>query len=80
MSRLSSAARRPLDIVAIAAIRGYRAIVSPLFPAVCRFTPSCSAYATGCVERYGVFKGGWLAVRRVARCHPWNPGGWDPVP
>ncbi|MFA5844651.1 MAG: membrane protein insertion efficiency factor YidD [Coriobacteriia bacterium] len=80
MSRLSSTVRRPLDVAAIAVIQGYRAIVSPLFPAVCRFTPSCSAYAAGCVERYGVFKGGWLAVRRVARCHPWNPGGWDPVP
>lgn len=61
-------------------IRGYQVLISPLFPASCRFTPTCSAYALTSVERYGVFKGGWLALRRLARCHPWNPGGHDPVP
>lgn len=61
-------------------IRGYQVLISPLFPPSCRFTPTCSAYALTSVERYGVFKGGWLAVRRLARCHPWNPGGHDPVP
>lgn len=61
-------------------IRGYQVLISPLFPPSCRFTPTCSAYALTSVERYGVFRGGWLAVRRIARCHPWNPGGHDPVP
>ena len=61
-------------------IRGYQKFISPLFPPTCRFTPTCSAYAVTSVERYGVFRGGWLAVRRIARCHPWNPGGYDPVP
>jgi hypothetical protein len=64
----------------ILCIRGYQKFISPLFPPTCRFTPTCSAYAVTSVERYGVFRGGWLAVRRIARCHPWNPGGYDPVP
>lgn len=61
-------------------IRGYQRFVSPAFPPSCRFTPTCSAYALTSVERYGLFKGGWLALKRIARCHPWNPGGYDPVP
>jgi putative membrane protein insertion efficiency factor len=61
-------------------IRGYRAVISPLTPPSCRFAPTCSAYAITSVERYGVFRGGWLALRRIARCHPWSPGGYDPVP
>jgi len=61
-------------------IRGYQVLISPLTPPSCRFTPTCSAYALTSVERYGVFKGGWLAIKRIARCHPFNPGGYDPVP
>lgn len=61
-------------------IRGYQVLVSPLFPPTCRFTPTCSAYALTSVERYGLVRGGWLALRRIARCHPFNPGGHDPVP
>jgi len=61
-------------------IRLYRAIVSPLSPPSCRYTPTCSGYALTSIERYGVFKGGWLAMKRIARCHPWSPGGYDPVP
>jgi uncharacterized protein len=61
-------------------IRGYQALVSPILPPACRFTPTCSNYALAAVERYGALKGGWLALRRVGRCHPWNPGGYDPVP
>lgn len=64
----------------ILVVRGYQKILSPLLPPSCRFVPSCSAYAITSIERHGLFRGGWLAVRRVARCHPWNPGGWDPVP
>jgi hypothetical protein len=61
-------------------IKAYRKVVSPLLPPNCRFTPTCSAYAITAIERYGVIRGGWLAVKRLARCHPWNPGGADPVP
>jgi len=66
--------------VAIVLIMGYRRFISPAFPPSCRFTPTCSAYALTSIERYGVIKGGWMAVRRIGRCHPWNPGGYDPVP
>jgi putative membrane protein insertion efficiency factor len=60
-------------------VRGYRRLLSPLLPARCRFHPTCSAYAEEALRRHGV-RGAWLAVRRVARCHPFNPGGVDPVP
>lgn len=60
-------------------IRGYQKFISPLFPARCRFYPTCSAYAEQSVQRYGVWRGGWLAARRLAKCHPWHPGGIDPV-
>jgi len=66
--------------VAVGLIRVYQRLLSPLLPAVCRFTPTCSHYAVGAIERYGVVRGGWLAVKRIARCHPWNRGGYDPVP
>jgi putative membrane protein insertion efficiency factor len=65
---------------AIALIRGYQRFISPAFPPSCRFVPTCSSYAITSIERYGLGKGGWLAVRRLSRCHPWNPGGHDPVP
>ena len=58
----------------------YQRLISPLTPPSCRFNPSCSAYAVTALRRYGPIKGGWLAARRLARCHPWNPGGNDPVP
>ena len=58
----------------------YRYAVSPLIGANCRFDPSCSAYAEEALRRYGLFRGGWLAVRRIGRCHPWGGSGYDPVP
>ena len=66
--------------VVLIAIRGYQLGISPLLGPRCRFYPSCSCYAATAVERYGVVKGSWLAARRLARCHPFNPGGFDPVP
>lgn len=65
---------------AVAAIRAYRRYVSPFTPPSCRFRPTCSEYGLVAVERYGAARGLWLLARRVARCHPWNPGGYDPVP
>jgi putative membrane protein insertion efficiency factor len=61
-------------------IRGYQVLVSPLFPPSCRFTPTCSSYAVTAIDRYGALKGSWMAAKRIGRCHPWNPGGYDPVP
>lgn len=61
-------------------IRFYQTFISPLKQPACRFYPSCSHYAYEAVERHGVFHGSWLAVKRIARCHPFNPGGYDPVP
>ncbi len=61
-------------------VRGYQRLISPMFPPSCRFTPSCSQYSHEAISRHGVAKGLWLAVKRVGRCNPWNPGGYDPVP
>ena len=60
-------------------IRFYRYFISPILPASCRFYPSCSVYALESVQRYGFWSGGWKALKRIARCHPWADGGYDPV-
>jgi len=62
------------------ALRGYQYAIRPLLGANCRFYPSCSDYAREAIGRYGAAKGSWLALRRVVRCHPYHPGGHDPVP
>ena len=64
----------------IMAVRGYQLFLSPFLPPSCRYTPSCSAYAIEALQRHGALRGGWLALRRIARCHPFRPGGYDPVP
>ncbi|HUW39892.1 MAG TPA: membrane protein insertion efficiency factor YidD [Rectinemataceae bacterium] len=61
-------------------IKIYRTVISPLKPPTCRFYPTCSAYAYEAIKKYGPIKGGWLSIKRILRCHPLNPGGYDPVP
>lgn len=63
-----------------AAVRAYQWCVSPLLPRSCRFIPSCSEYADEALSRHGAWRGSWLATRRLCRCGPWHPGGYDPVP
>lgn len=62
------------------AIRIYKRLLSPMLPSACRFTPTCSEYAYEAIEVYGPARGAWMAARRICRCHPLNPGGYDPVP
>ena len=69
-----------MKIVLQLLVRGYQYALRPLLGTHCRFYPSCSEYALGAVERHGALKGSWLALRRIARCHPYHPGGYDPIP
>jgi len=69
-----------MRVVAAALIRIYQWTVSPLLGPTCRFHPSCSNYALEAIHRFGVLRGSWLTLKRLGRCHPWHPGGLDPVP
>ncbi|MEO1620844.1 MAG: membrane protein insertion efficiency factor YidD [Cyanobacteria bacterium J06632_3] len=69
-----------MKVALILLIKGYRQLISPLFPPTCRFEPTCSRYAIEAIDRFGPTKGTWLAMRRITRCHPLHPGGYDPVP
>lgn len=69
-----------MKVVALGLIRLWQVTFAKVLPPVCRFTPSCSHYGYEAISKYGFFKGGWLAVKRISRCHPLHPGGYDPVP
>ena len=75
-----SSVTKILAAVLRAAIRLYQIAIGPLLPRVCRFEPTCSSYALEAIDRHGPYRGLWLSVRRVLRCHPFHPGGCDPVP
>jgi putative membrane protein insertion efficiency factor len=72
--------RRDVRRLLILGVRGYQVVLSPLLPSACRYHPTCSAYAIEALAKYGALKGSWLAIRRIGRCHPFRPGGFDPVP
>ena len=69
-----------LRAIAILPLRFYKRFVSPLLPPACRYLPTCSEYAMEAVMAHGLFRGGWLAIKRICRCHPWGGSGYDPVP
>jgi putative membrane protein insertion efficiency factor len=69
-----------MQLILVGLVRAYQIFLSPLLPAACRYYPTCSAYAVEAIERYGAWQGGWLALKRIGRCHPLRPGGFDPVP
>lgn len=68
-----------MQIIVIAALKGYKLLLSPLLPSACRYRPTCSEYMLDAVERYGVLRGIWLGLKRLGRCHPFHEGGYDPV-
>jgi hypothetical protein len=69
-----------MKYVLLAIIGAYRILISPMLGRHCRFEPSCSAYAASAIREHGALAGGWLGAKRICRCHPWQPGGFDPVP
>ena len=71
---------KPLSWLMLTLIAFYRSFISPLTPPACRFTPTCSQYAQEAIRKYGPFRGGWLALKRILRCNPWGGSGYDPVP
>ena len=68
-----------MQIIVIAALKGYKLFLSPLLPSACRYRPTCSEYMLAAVEHYGVLRGVWLGLKRLGRCHPFHQGGYDPV-
>jgi putative membrane protein insertion efficiency factor len=70
----------PMRAAILLLLRFYKRFISPILPPMCRFEPTCSMYMMQAIEKYGLLRGGWMGVRRLSRCHVFNPGGWDPVP
>lgn len=73
-------AQRLVRALVLGLLRFYQGAISPLYPATCRYTPTCSQYAVEAVRKHGALQGGWLALKRLRRCHPWGGSGYDPVP
>jgi putative membrane protein insertion efficiency factor len=69
-----------MKYLSLTLIRFYQKFISPALPSSCRFHPTCSHYGYGAIQKHGFLKGGWLTIARIGRCHPFNPGGYDPVP
>ena len=69
-----------MKTVVLALIRFYKRFISPALPSACIYEPTCSVYTYQAIEKYGVIKGGWMGIKRISRCHPFHPGGYDPVP
>ena len=69
-----------MKLMLVLLVRGYQVALSPLLPSSCRYYPTCSHYAIEALEKHGALRGGWLALKRIGRCHPFRPGGYDPVP
>ena len=80
MSKFWQTVRKVLAFPLIVLVKFYQLCISPFTPPACRFTPTCSQYALEALRKYGPIKGGWLALRRILRCHPWGGSGYDPVP
>lgn len=80
MSALGATVKRVLAFPLILLVKFYQLCISPFTPPSCRFTPTCSQYALEALRKYGPFKGGWLVLKRILRCHPWGGSGYDPVP
>ena len=72
--------KRILIFPLVLLIKGYKHLISPLFPAICRFQPTCSQYALEALKKHGLFKGGLLTIKRISKCHPWGDSGYDPIP
>lgn len=72
--------KRILTMVLLGLIRVYKAVISPALPPSCRYYPTCSTYAMEAIQKHGPFRGVWMGVKRISRCHPWHEGGYDPVP
>ena len=80
MSRFRGYFRKATVFPLVLLVRFYQVCISPFTPSSCRFTPTCSQYALEALRKHGLFKGSWLALRRILRCHPWGGSGYDPVP
>ena len=80
MKKIANALKGLLSKAMLALIAFYRTCISPLLPPTCRYTPTCSQYAKEAIQKYGPFKGGWLAFKRILRCNPFGGSGYDPVP